>query len=101
MKIRSTRGISRVIGHGETWNIVPAELIYQLMRNEDSDELRDVVSRLPKHGQQVLIEDGPFKGLQAIYQEPDGELRAILLLSILNQDVSESFDNKSFRCMAS
>ncbi len=43
MKIRSTRGISRVIGHGEKWNIVPAELIYQLMRNEDSDELRDVL----------------------------------------------------------
>jgi transcriptional antiterminator RfaH len=101
MKIRSTRGISRVIGHGEKWNIVPAELIYQLMRNEDSDELRDVVSRLPKYGQQVLIEEGPFKGLQAIYQEPDGELRAILLLSFLNQDISDSFDNKSYRCMAS
>ena len=99
MKIRSTRGISRVIGHGEKWNIVPAELIYQLMRNEDSDELRDVVSRLPKHGQQVLIEEGPFKGLQAIYQEPDGELRAILLLSFLNKDISDSFDNKSYRCM--
>jgi transcriptional antiterminator RfaH len=49
----------------------------------------------------VLIEEGPFKGLQAIYQEPDGELRAILLLSFLNQDISDSFDNKSYRCMAS
>jgi len=100
MKIRSTRGISRVIGHGEHWNKVPSELIYQLMRNEDSDELRDVVSKLPKHGQQVFIEEGPFQGLQAIYQEPDGKLRAILLLSILNQDVSDSFDNKCFRCLA-
>lgn len=100
LKIRSTRGISRIVGNGANWSRVPEELIHQLMRNEDSDELRDVVSRLPKQGQQVLIEEGPFKGLQAIYQEPDGELRAILLLSILNQEVSDSFDNKSYRCLA-
>lgn len=101
MKIRSTRGISRVIGHGEHWSTVPTELIYELMRNEDSDELRDVVCKLPKPGQQVVIEDGPFKGLQAIYQEPDGELRAILLLSFLNKDICDSFDNKAYRCLAS
>jgi transcriptional activator RfaH len=99
LKVRSTRGIHHIVGHGSNWDKVPAELVYQLMRNEDSDESRDVVSRLPKAGQIVIFNEGPFEGLQAIYQEPDGNQRAFLLLSILNQDVCSSFDNKSFRCI--
>ena len=52
------------------------------MRNEDSDELRDVVSRLPKYGQQVLIEEGPFKGYRQFIRNR-WRVRAILLLSFL------------------
>ena len=42
---------------------------------------------------QVLIEEGPSKVLQAIYQEPDGELRHFVAV-VLNKDISDSFDNK-------
>jgi len=101
IKIRSTRGICKVIGNSVCWNKVPDELIHHLMHNEDCDESRDMASRLPKPGQQVIIAEGPFQGLQAIYQEPDGEMRAILLLNILNKDVTKAFDNKSYRCLAS
>jgi len=44
-----------------------------------------------------LIESGPLAGFEAIYLEPDGEKRAILLVSLLNQETSSSFDNQAFR----
>ncbi len=99
IKIRSTRGIHHIIGHGSHWDKVPAELVYQLMRNEDDDECRKVASRLPKPGQKVIIDEGPFSGLQAIYQEPDGEQRSLLLISMLNQEINGSFANNCFRCV--
>lgn len=99
LKVHSTRGIHHIVGHGSSWDKVPPELIYQLMRNEDSDELRNEVCKLPKPGQKVIIEEGPFAGLQAIYQEPDGNQRAFLLLSMLHQDVCASIENKSFSCL--
>ncbi len=45
----------------------------------------------------MLIESGPLAGFEAIYLEPDGDKRAILLVSLLNQETSSSFDNQSFR----
>ncbi|MDU7496186.1 MAG: transcription/translation regulatory transformer protein RfaH, partial [Providencia rettgeri] len=35
-------------------------------------------------------------GIQAIYNEPDGEARSVLLLKILNRDVPKVVDNRSF-----
>lgn len=100
VKFKSTRGISSVIGHGANWKVVPKELIFELMRHEDCDEQRDVMNALPKCGDHVLIQNGNFKGLEAIYQEPDGDQRAILLVSLLNQEIRTSFDNNEFCCIA-
>ncbi|MGL4714938.1 MAG: transcription/translation regulatory transformer protein RfaH, partial [Aeromonas sp.] len=45
----------------------------------------------------VLIEEGPLAGFEAIYMEPDGEKRAILLVTLLNQETPSSVDNQSFK----
>ena len=47
----------------------------------------------------VLIVDGVFEGLQAIYTEPDGEARSMLLLNLINKQVSQSIDNRQFQKM--
>lgn len=100
VKFKSTRGISSVVGHGAHWQTVPKDLIFDLMRHEDSDEQREVVDGLPKCGEPVIIQSGCFEGLQAIYQEPDGSQRAYLLLNLLNKDIRKSFDNSEFSCIA-
>ena len=35
----------------------------------------------------VLIVDGPFAGLEAIYQESDGERRVMVLIELMNRQV--------------
>ncbi|MEG0008864.1 transcription/translation regulatory transformer protein RfaH [Aeromonas lusitana] len=95
--LKSTRGISRIIHFGKEWSSVSSQLIYRLMSRDDSDEARACYARLPSQGDKVLIESGPLAGFEAIYLEPDGEKRAILLVTLLNQETSSSFDNQSFR----
>lgn len=95
--LKSTRGISRIIHFGKEWSPVSSQLIYQLMSRDDSDEARASYASLPSQGDRVLIEAGPLAGFEAIYLEPDGDKRGILLVSLLNQETSGSFDNQSFR----
>ena len=95
--LKSTRGISRIIHFGKEWSPVSSQLIYRLMSRGDSDEARASYACLPTQGDKVLIESGPLAGFEAIYLEPDGEKRAILLVSLLNQETSSSFDNQAFR----
>ncbi|VTM87012.1 Transcriptional activator rfaH [Raoultella ornithinolytica] len=43
-----------------------------------------------------MITDGAFEGLQAIFSEPDGEARSMLLLNLLNKQVLQSIKNTDF-----
>ncbi|OZG41715.1 transcription/translation regulatory transformer protein RfaH [Aeromonas sp. A35_P] len=95
--LKSTRGISRIIHFGREWTAINSQLVYQLMSRDDSDEARASYANLPTQGDKVLIESGPLAGFEAIYLEPDGDKRAILLVSLLNQETSSSFENQSFR----
>jgi len=36
------------------------------------------------------IVEGPFRGLNAVFSQPDGNQRAIVLINLLNQKVSAS-----------
>ena len=42
---------------------------------------------LPKSGDKLEILEGPFRGLDAIFSQPDGASRAIVLIKLLNQQV--------------
>ncbi len=39
-------------------------------------------------GDKVVITDGPFAGIEAIYQTADAEQRSMILLSMLNKPVA-------------
>jgi transcriptional antiterminator RfaH len=45
----------------------------------------------------VIITEGALEGLQAIFKEPDGEARSMLLLNLLNKQVLQSIKNTDFR----
>jgi transcriptional antiterminator RfaH len=44
--------------------------------------------RLLQPGQTVRMIDGPLKGLEAVYQHADGELRAMVLVDLMSKQHS-------------
>ena len=45
----------------------------------------------------VTVADGPFAGLEAIYQNTDAESRSMILLNILSKPVAMRIDTASLR----
>lgn len=91
--IRSTRGVSHFVRFGQNPVVVPNEVIATLVVPDFVKEMSD---NLPQKGDEVVITDGIFAGIQAIYNEPDGEARSVLLLNILNREVPKVVENRSF-----
>jgi len=87
--VRSTRGVSHFVTSAGAPVKVPESLINQLMLRSDSGS-EQTVSSLPSKGERVQIIDGPFRGLNAVFSQPDGDRRAIVLINLLNQQVSAS-----------
>jgi transcriptional antiterminator RfaH len=42
----------------------------------------------------MKVTGGQFSGIEAIYQESDGETRSLMLIKLINQPVVMSIDNK-------
>lgn len=95
--LRSTRGIRNLVRFGELPCVVPEALILDLMCRTGDQRLSERLSDLPKCGDKVVIKDGPFAGMEAIYQEADGDSRAMLLLTLLQSQTRASFANTDYR----
>ncbi|PML80828.1 transcription/translation regulatory transformer protein RfaH [Enterovibrio norvegicus] len=91
--IRSTRGVVDFVRVGAKPQLVPLDLIKNLMVIEDSDDQRERLSEVWKHGDDIAISQGQFEGMEAIYKEADGELRSILMINLLNKQVEVSLEN--------
>lgn len=91
--ISSTRGVSHFVRFGKLPIQIPFSLIKSLML-QPKQLLID--PKRPKCGDKVIIIEGIFQGLEAIYAEPDGETRSILLLNLINQKVEHRIDNHQF-----
>lgn len=92
--IQSTRGVSHFIRFGALPAIIPQDLIDKLLQ---ADIGHIIEPGTPGQGDQVEIIEGALAGIRAIFAEPDGETRSILLLSVLNKEVRQSVNNKDFR----
>ena len=92
--ISSTRGVSHFVRFGTTPATVPAVVI-DALQTDVPQTLLD--PETPQNGDEVIITEGTFEGLRAIFSEPDGEARSILLLNLLNKQVVRSVDNRQFR----
>eukprot|EP01093_Parvamoeba_rugata_P009560 TRINITY_DN2638_c0_g1_i1.p2 TRINITY_DN2638_c0_g1~~TRINITY_DN2638_c0_g1_i1.p2 ORF type:complete len:101 (-),score=6.26 TRINITY_DN2638_c0_g1_i1:207-509(-) len=80
-KLRSTRGILRVVSFANKPAAIPDNVIKHI-----KDSLHTVAEQGGiKPGQAVDLEGGPFKGISAIFQAYDGEERAIVLISFMQK----------------
>jgi transcriptional antiterminator RfaH len=86
LSINYTRGVNRIVSFGSAPSQVPDQLISQLKeRIEQADE--SMITELPEKGEKLEVLDGPFRGLNAIFSQIDGDSRAIVLITILSQKV--------------
>ena len=93
--INATRGVSHFVRFGAQPATVPSTVIHQLSVYKQPDDITDPDT--PFSGDDVVITEGAFEGLQAIFSEPDGEARSMLLLNLLNKQVLQSVANTAFR----
>ena len=80
-KLRSTRGILRIVSFANKPAAIPDDVIKHI-----KDSLHTVAEQggiTP--GQAVDLDEGPFKGISAIFQAYDGEERAIVLISFMQK----------------
>lgn len=91
--IRSTLGVNQLVRFGGQPAKVDAQLI-DLLR---SRELSATSRALFTSGERVVVADGPFAGIEAIYQTADAESRSIILLNILSKPVPMRIDTASLR----
>ncbi|MBW7470455.1 transcription/translation regulatory transformer protein RfaH [Marinobacter sp. F4218] len=80
-KLRSTRGVIRVVGFGNRPAAIEDEILEHIKTGLDTVEEKGGI----RPGESVELQDGPFEGLNAIFQAYDGEERAIVLISFMQQ----------------
>ncbi len=94
--IRSTRGVSSFVSIGINPIEVSEKLIVELRAREASFIPNESLVIYAK-GESVELMDGEYKGLDAIFKEPDGEKRSFLFITALNKSTQISVDNASIR----
>lgn len=81
--IRSTKGVSHLVTFGKEFAKVDEQLIETLRAHREV--LSSQPQRLFEQGERVLITEGPFRGLEAIYQMSNSENRAMVLIELLSK----------------
>ena len=93
--IRSTLGVSKLVSFGNVPAVVPDTLIEALQQTEGTHQ-----EQLLQEGDSVQFVDGPLKGLEGILQQRDGELRALVLIELINQPQSVTARLEDLRPLA-
>ncbi|WP_105167350.1 transcription/translation regulatory transformer protein RfaH [Pseudoalteromonas sp. T1lg23B] len=78
--VKYTRGVTDFVRYGSKLQVVPDELVAQLMQHSKQESDCEI-----KTGDTVKITEGCYKDLLAIYQQPEGDIRSVLLIKLLNQ----------------
>lgn len=91
--IRSTRGVSHFIRFGAQPAVVPEDLIKQLYDYNHQISNRNA----PCPGDNVIITRGRFAGLEATFSEPDGKIRSVLLLNLIDKQKTLHIKNSCFK----
>jgi transcriptional antiterminator RfaH len=81
--IRSTWGVSGLVSFGSEPAKINSVLI-DLLRQQEQGLSKDP-QRLFSAGESLLVAEGPFVGLQAVYQMASGENRAMVLIEIMGK----------------
>lgn len=92
--VRSTRGVSHFVACAGLPVLVPDTLIEQLQKRTQLGN-EELVSNIPKPGDELEVIEGPFRGLNAVFTQIDGTQRAVVLINLLNQQVRASIPFRS------
>ena len=84
--VRSTMGVSQLVRFGQVAAKVPHAWV-EAMRAQPL-----LSESLFKSGDKVVLAEGMLKGLEAIYVQPDGELRAMVLIDLLSRPHQISYE---------
>ena len=98
--IRSSRGVSKIVGFGAEPLKVPEALIAQIKLREESGLMGASPMGLPQVGDNINILEGAFKGLKAVFSHTDGLQRSIVLINLLNQQTPTSLANTQIKKLA-
>lgn len=83
--IRYTRGVSRLVCFGAEPAKVDDRLVDHLRQREVA--AHNTPASLFAAGQQVRLTEGPFAGMEAVFQMAEGERRAMVLIELLSTSV--------------
>ena len=78
--IRSTLGVNKLVSFGHQPAKVPSEFV-EFLQEAPSETLE----RMFSPGDNVLVANGPLRGLEGKYLAHDGETRAFVLVDLLGQ----------------
>jgi transcriptional antiterminator RfaH len=96
--IRSTWGVSGLVSFGSEPAKINSVLIDLLRQQEQG--LSEGPQRLFSAGESLLVADGPFAGLQAVYQMASGENRAMVLIELMGKSAQMQIAPASLRKIA-
>jgi len=80
-KLRSTRGVLRIVGFANKPAPIGDDVIQHIKDSLDSVAQQGGI----KPGQAVQLNEGPFEGINAIFQAYDGEARAIVMINFMQK----------------
>lgn len=80
-KLRSTRGVLRIVSFANKPAAITDEVIQHIKTSLDLVAEQGGI----KPGQVVQLNEGPFEGINAIFQAYDGEARAIVLINFMQK----------------
>jgi len=83
--VRSTRGVSKLVMFGQHPARVDDALVAALQAREAAQQATPERRFAP--GDRVQFLDGPFAGVEGVYQQPDGERRVMVLIELLSRPV--------------
>ena len=93
--IRSTWGVSGLVSFGREPAKINSGLIDLLRQQEQG--LSEEPQRLFNPGESLLVTEGPFAGLQAVYQMASGENRAMILIELMGKSAQMQIAPASLR----
>ena len=93
---RRAKGVSSFAGRSVNQSLLPDSVIQAIRSRVDHSGVVCVDTALLKAGQPIKIIDGPFAGLEAIFQEPDSQKRSYILLDLLGKSNRIKLSNQSF-----
>ena len=96
--IRSTKGVSRLVSFGNEPAKIDDRLVHLLYSQENTHQTQP--QRLFAKGERVMIAEGVFAGLEAMYQMADGEGRVMVLIELISKPVEMRVAPASLRKLA-